>query len=101
VKRLQSHASIVLWSGNNENEEAIAYNWYHVPQERKMKAKDDYRELYVTTLMKAVQEVDKGTNRPFITSSPTNGPESIQENYISVDPNNVLYGKFIKHKIFI
>jgi beta-mannosidase len=96
VKRLQSHASIVIWSGNNENEQAIAQNWYHVPQEKIPKAKDDYRKLYVDTVMNAVKEVDKGDNRPFITSSPTNGLESISENYIATDPENPLYGKFIR-----
>ena len=34
VKRLQHHPSIVLWSGNNENEAAVAENWYQVPSER-------------------------------------------------------------------
>lgn len=92
VKRLQSHASIVLWSGNNENEQAIAQNWYHVPSEKISKAKDDYRKLYVSTVMSALQEVDKGNNRPFITSSPTNGLESIQENFIATNPEDPLYG---------
>ena len=93
VKRLQSHASIVLWSGNNENEAAIAQNWYGVPKEKMPKAKDDYRKLYVDTVMNAVQEVDKGDNRPFVTSSPSNGLETIKEDYISTNPQDPLYGK--------
>ncbi len=93
MKRLQSHPSIVLWSGNNENEAAVAQNWYGVPKEKIPKVKDDYRKLYVGTVMRAVQEVDKGNNRPFITSSPTNGLESIQEDYIATDPQDPLYGK--------
>ncbi len=92
VKRLQSHASIVLWSGNNENEQAIAQNWYHIPLEKIPKAKDDYRKLYVSTVMSALQEVDKGNNRPFITSSPTNGLESIHENFVAKNPEDPLYG---------
>ena len=92
VKRLQSHASIVLWSGNNENEALIAQNWYDVPVTKMPKAKDDYRKLYVNTVMTAVKEVDKGMNRPFITSSPSNGPESVKEDYIAKDPNDSLYG---------
>jgi len=59
------------------------------------KVKDDYRKLYVSTVMRAVQEVDKGTNRPFITSSPTNGVESIHENFVAANPQDPLYGKFI------
>ena len=76
VKRLQSHASIVLWSGNNKNEGAIAQNWYRIPADKLSKVKDDYRKLYVSTVMSAVQEVDKGNNRPFVTSSPSNGLEN-------------------------
>lgn len=96
VKRLQFHPSIVLWSGNNENEEAIAENWYNVPQEKMNQTKDDYRKLYVDTVMRAVREVDEGTNRPFITSSPSNGLESITENYIAVNPQDPLYGMLQK-----
>ncbi|UJR18127.1 hypothetical protein I4U23_005027 [Adineta vaga] len=40
VKRLQSHSSIVLWSGNNENEQAVALNWYRLSPEKIPKAKD-------------------------------------------------------------
>jgi beta-mannosidase len=97
VKRLQSHASIVLWSGNNENEAAVAQNWYHVPQEKMAKVKDDYRKLYVDTIMNAVKEVDRGDNRPFVTSSPSNGLESISENYIAANPQDPLYGKFLEN----
>ncbi|UJR18128.1 hypothetical protein I4U23_005028 [Adineta vaga] len=42
--------------------------------------------------MDAVKKVDKGNNRPFITSSPTNGLESIKENYIATNPQDPLYG---------
>jgi beta-mannosidase len=97
VKRLQSHASIVLWSGNNENEAAVAQNWYHVPQEKMAKVKDDYRKLYVDTIMNAVKDVDRGDNRPFVTSSPSNGLESISENYIAANPQDPLYGKFLEN----
>ncbi len=92
VKRLQSHASIVLWSGNNENEAAIAQNWYRIPADRMPKVKDDYRKLYVDTVMNAVQTVDKGNNRPFVTSSPSNGLETVKENYIAHNPQDSLYG---------
>ncbi len=95
MKRLQSHASVVLWSGNNENEAAIAQNWYSIPAARIPKVKDDYRKLYVDTVMRAVQEVDKGNNRPFVTSSPSNGLESVKEDYIANDPNDSRYGELI------
>ena len=95
VKRLQSHPSVVLWSGNNENEAAIAQNWYRLPSEKIPSAKDDYRKLYVDTVMRAVKEVDKGNNRPFVTSSPSNGVESVREDYIATNPQDPLYGESI------
>jgi beta-mannosidase len=96
VKRLQSHASIVLWSGNNENEAAIAEDWYKVPAEKLVQRKDEYRKLYVTTVMNAVKQVDKGSNRPFVTSSPSNGLETVAENFIAANPQDPLYGLFLQ-----
>lgn len=96
VKRLQSHPSIVLWAGNNENEVAIAENWYGIPQERMSKVKDEYRKLNIDIIMRVVKEVDQGDNRPFLISSPTNGIESIREGYIANDPNSPLYGQLIR-----
>ena len=93
VKRLQSHPSIVLWSGNNENEAAIAQNWYGIPADKMPKVKDDYRKLYVSTVMKAVKEVDLGNNRPFVTSSPSNGLETVAENFIAANPQDPLFGQ--------
>jgi len=29
--------------------------------------------LYVSTVMRALKEIGKGSNRPFVTSSPSNG----------------------------
>jgi beta-mannosidase len=95
VKRLQSHPSIVLWSGNNENEGAVAQNWYGIPADKMPKVRDDYRKLYVSTVMRAVQELDKGTNRPFVTSSPSDGLETVKEDYIATDPNDSRYGELI------
>lgn len=92
VKRLQHHPSIVLWSGNNENEEAVAENWYHVPAEKLNKTKEDYRTLYVDTVKAALREVDTGNNRPFVTSSPSNGKQSVAEDYIAQNPQDPLYG---------
>lgn len=95
VKRLQHHPSIVLWSGNNENEAAIAEDWYKVPPADLNKTKDDYRKLYVDTVKAALEEVDTGKNRPFVTSSPSNGKKSIAENYIAANPQDPLYGMMI------
>ena len=92
VKRLQSYASIVLWSGNNENEGAVAQNWWNISASKMPQVKDDYRKLYVYTVMDAVKTIDKGNNRPFVTSSPSNGLESVKEDYIAQDPNDSRYG---------
>ena len=92
VKRLQSHPSIVIWAGNNENEAAVAQNWYQIPADQMNRTKDEYRKLYIDTVMKALLEVDKGTNRPFVSSSPSNGLGSIRENYIATNPQDPLQG---------
>ena len=65
------------------------------------KTKDDYRKLYVDTIMKAVQEVDKGSNRPFITSSPSNGLETIAEQYIAENPQDPLHGIVINVRFHV
>ena len=59
------------------------------------KVKDEYRKLNIDVIMKAVKEVDDGDNRPFLVSSPTNGIESMKEDYIAKDPNSPLYGTLI------
>ncbi len=92
MKRLQSHASLLIWVGNCENEVAIAQNWYGVPADQMPKVKDDYRKLNLDVIMRAVQEVDKGNNRPFVVSTPSNGLESISENYTASNPQDPLYG---------
>lgn len=42
--------------------------------------------------MKAVKQIDTGSNRPFVTSSPSNGIETVTENYVAADPQDPLYG---------
>ena len=71
--------------GNNENEVFIALWWHDRPEYY-----TDYRKLYVDTIGKVVSVED--TTRPFVTSSPSNGLESIKENYTAKDPNDNRYG---------
>ncbi|CAF1181512.1 unnamed protein product [Rotaria sordida] len=92
MKRLQSHPSLVMISANNEIEVALAQNWFKIPADRMDKAKHDYRKLYLDVIMKAIQEVDKGNNRLFVVSSPSNGLESVNENYTARNPQDPLYG---------
>ena len=46
VWRLKHHASIVLWAGNNENEVALAKNWYQTATGYDVYY-SDYKKLYV------------------------------------------------------
>jgi len=92
VQRLQSHPSIVLWSGNNENEMGLAsYTRSLTPEERE-RYKDEYRKLYIDTAMATLNQIDPHNSRPFVASSPSNGIESARENYTSIYPNNRIYG---------
>lgn len=70
VNRLKHHPSIIIWSGNNENEAAISTNWYGTNKNKTLYA-NDYRKLYVDTIMNIVAQNDP--SRPFLSSSPTNG----------------------------
>ncbi|XP_028599356.2 beta-mannosidase isoform X2 [Podarcis muralis] len=90
VKRLKSHPSIILWSGNNENEAAIAYNWFSIPSAKKSVYADDYVTLYVKNIREMVLAEDE--TRPFITSSPTNGLESAKEGWLAHAPYDTHFG---------
>ena len=43
--RLKHHPSIALWAGNNENEAALAKNWYSTNKDKQLYEKD-YKMLY-------------------------------------------------------
>ncbi|XP_069486792.1 beta-mannosidase [Ambystoma mexicanum] len=90
VRRLKSHPSIIIWSGNNENEAALAQNWFFVPHDRLPLYRQDYVTLYVKIIRDLVLSED--ASRPFLASSPTNGEESIKEGWVSRDPYDPHYG---------
>uniref|UniRef100_A0A663MTH4 Beta-mannosidase n=1 Tax=Athene cunicularia TaxID=194338 RepID=A0A663MTH4_ATHCN len=90
VRRLKSHPSIILWSGNNENEAAIASNWFSIPYADREVYIKDYVMLYVKNIREIVLTEDK--SRPFIASSPTNGLESVKEGWVSQNPYDTHYG---------
>jgi len=80
ICRLQYHPSIVLWSGNNENEAVIADNWYGIdnpPLYTEM-----YAQLYFDTLLANLSVWD--TSRPVLPSSPSNGDET-RSNAVEAD----------------
>ncbi|XP_047201012.1 beta-mannosidase [Girardinichthys multiradiatus] len=90
VQRLKSHPSIIIWSGNNENEAALAANWFSIPASLKPMYIKDYVTLYVNNIRQIVQEEDP--SRPFLVSSPTNGAESEQEGWVAENPYDPHYG---------
>nr|XP_020014177.1 beta-mannosidase isoform X2 [Castor canadensis] len=90
VRRLKSHPSIIIWSGNNENEAALMMDWFLInPLHLKIYIKD-YVTLYVKNIRELVLAGD--TSRPFIPSSPTNGAQTMAEGGVSHNPNSNHYG---------
>lgn len=57
VRRLKSHPSIILWSGNNENEAALASNWFSIPYADIGVYIKDYVMLYVKNIREIVLTV--------------------------------------------
>ncbi|XP_041809477.1 beta-mannosidase isoform X1 [Chelmon rostratus] len=90
VQRLKSHPSIIIWSGNNENEAALATDWFSIPASQRPVYLKDYVTLYVNNIRTIVQQEDQ--SRPFLVSSPTNGAESEQEGWVAANPYDPLYG---------
>ncbi|GBM74431.1 Beta-mannosidase [Araneus ventricosus] len=90
VRRLQHHPSLLLWAGNNENEQAISGRWWPVVDQHLVQYKADYVKLYIDTIMPLVANEDP--TRTFLPSSPSNGPETVRERWISNNPQDNLYG---------
>ncbi|CAG2174502.1 unnamed protein product, partial [Oppiella nova] len=92
VRRLQHHPSIALWAGrwNNENEAALAQMWWpEIFMNRQIYTRD-YIKLYVEVIREIVLREDN--SRPYLTSSPSNGLETIKNNWLSNDPQSNIYG---------
>uniref|UniRef100_A0A673KY75 Beta-mannosidase n=1 Tax=Sinocyclocheilus rhinocerous TaxID=307959 RepID=A0A673KY75_9TELE len=90
VRRLKSHPSVVIWSGNNENEAAIATDWFNISVAARPLYVKDYVNLYVENIRDIVLQED--STRPFLVSSPTNGVESEKEGWVAKDPYDPHYG---------
>ncbi|XP_040055858.2 beta-mannosidase [Gasterosteus aculeatus] len=90
VQRLKSHPCIITWSGNNENEAALATDWFNIPASQRPTYLKDYVALYVDNIRAVVQEEDR--SRPFLVSSPTNGAGSEQQGWVASDPYDPHYG---------
>ncbi|KAL0476295.1 beta-mannosidase [Acrasis kona] len=68
VGRLVNQPSVVMWSGNNENEMVVMTGWFQ-PLPRYVA---DYEKLYIETIRSTL--IQKDQSRPFWPSSPSNGP---------------------------
>ncbi|ESO06388.1 hypothetical protein HELRODRAFT_64903, partial [Helobdella robusta] len=90
VRRLKHHPSIIIWSGNNENEGVLANNWYGISDEDFPMYKSDYVKLYVDVIRDVILHEDM--SRPYISSSPTNGLQTMKEGWVSKNPQDVRFG---------
>ncbi|XP_066254951.1 beta-mannosidase-like [Euwallacea similis] len=90
VKRLYYHPSIVVFSGNNENEGVLADNWYQT-QDLFETYKKDYVALYIDTIKTEFDRISGGKG-VFISSSPTNGKLTESEGWVGSSPGNQYWG---------
>ncbi|XP_037954159.1 beta-mannosidase-like [Teleopsis dalmanni] len=91
AKRIAHHPSVAVFATNNENEVALAQNWYHTWQE-KSRFDTEYRELYLATINHELKIVEHSTRILPLISSPSNGKISAKDNYLSDDPQDTHYG---------
>jgi beta-mannosidase len=84
VRRLRNHPSIIIWSGNNETEEAL--NWAprdKLPLEVKYQMWQDYLTEFSGILNRVVERLDAET--PYWPSSPSSDYEELSDKYQSGD----------------
>uniref|UniRef100_A0A7M5UUN3 Beta-mannosidase n=1 Tax=Clytia hemisphaerica TaxID=252671 RepID=A0A7M5UUN3_9CNID len=90
TRRLHHHPSIIAWSGNNENEAAIAQSWWDEVKTNRERLTTDYGKLYADTIKPIIESEDK--TRPYFLSSPSNGNENVAEKYIAKNPQDERFG---------
>lgn len=84
LRRLRNHPSIVLWSGNNETEQAFHWgNRDKLPADARMQMWQDYLTTFSGILASAVSRYAPET--PYWPSSPSSDYEEISEKYQSGD----------------
>lgn len=89
VRRIGNHPSIALWAGNNENEGELAGNNFGTSKNETLYF-NDYVTLYVDTIQTELYR--NIPNSIYVTSSPSNGLETIKEGYVSHNPNDIYNG---------
>ncbi|KAI1286843.1 Beta-mannosidase [Halotydeus destructor] len=90
IQRLQHHPSIAIWAGNNENEAAISGKWWPEVIFGKKTYTRDYVTLYINTIKPIVESEDP--SRIFLPSSPSNGPQTEKEGWVSSNPQDTRWG---------
>jgi hypothetical protein len=69
VLRINSHPSVVIWGGNNENE--AAFTWFLETKKFPQLYRADYEILFVRLLREMLLSLDRGA--VYVDSSPSNG----------------------------
>lgn len=77
IPRIQTHASIGIWCGNNENYGAL--NWFPETKENHDRYLADYDRLYNGLIGKRIKEIDPA--RQYWPSSPCAGPDDYADNW--------------------
>uniref|UniRef100_A0A1I8FSI8 Beta-mannosidase n=1 Tax=Macrostomum lignano TaxID=282301 RepID=A0A1I8FSI8_9PLAT len=90
VRRLQHRASLAVWVGNNENEGALANDWWSLWANPNERYYDDYRKLYMRLVRQQV--VAEDSTRLVLLSSPSNGDATEWEGGIAHQPQSTLFG---------
>ncbi len=84
VKRLRNHPSIVLWSGNNETEAAVAWKGRpDLPADIRYRMWQDYLTVFSGVLDRTVNRLNPET--PYWPSSPSADYEEISDTFQSGD----------------
>lgn len=87
IPRLQAHACIGIWCGNNENFGAL--NWYPEARENKIRYLIDYDRLTNGVIGTKIKEWDP--SRVFWPSSPSSGPDDYADNWHSDNTGDMHY----------
>lgn len=91
AKRIARHASVAIIATNNENEVALAQDWYSTGINRE-KFDEDYRKLYVGTINHELRIISHSSRPDPLISSPSNGVKGSEDRFISKNPQDPHYG---------
>ncbi|XP_070577836.1 beta-mannosidase-like [Ptychodera flava] len=84
VRRLMHHPSVIMWTGNSENELAIVDNRFDTEPNR-AQYEGDYTKLYVDVMGKVIKDEDP--SRYYLVSTPSNGRKVDEVGLFSDDPS--------------